>query len=149
GVVADAICRSKNARLTAVSSRRIENAQKFTAQRNGVAAVQGIDRLLSRGDVDAVYVATPTVAKEDIALVAIAAGKHVLIDKPFINHASALRITQASAGRGVAFMDATHFVHHARTSAIQAACPEKIGLPRSLHTTFYFPFADRNNIRFD
>ena len=27
--------------------------------------------------------------------------------------------------------------------------PEKIGSPRSLHTAFYFPFSDRNNIRFD
>ena len=34
-----------------------------------------------------------------------------------------------------------------RPSGRQVA--EKIGSPRSLHTTFYFPFTDRNNIRFD
>ncbi len=149
GVVADAITKAANARLAAVSSRRIENAEKFTAKRHGVAAVQGIDALLTRGDVDAVYVATPTVAKEEIGLAAIASGKHILVDKPFINHASVVRMTQAAAAKGVAFMDATHFVHHPRTAAIRAACAEKIGSPRSLHTTFYFPFADRNNIRFD
>jgi predicted dehydrogenase len=149
GVVADAITKSVNARLVAVSSRRIANAQKFTAKRHGVAAVQGIDPLLTRADVDAVYVATPTIAKEEIGLAAIASGKHILIDKPFINLASVLRITQSAAAKGIVFMDATHFVHHPRTAAIQAACAEKIGSPRSLHTTFYFPFTDRNNIRFD
>jgi predicted dehydrogenase len=149
GVVADAIARSANGRLAAVSSRRIENAQRFTAERRGAAAVQGIDGLLARADVDAVYIATPTVAKEDIALAAIAAGKHILVDKPLISLGSALRMTQAATARGVAFMDATHFVHHPRTAAIRAALAEKIGSTRSLHTTFYFPFADRNNIRFD
>jgi len=73
----------------------------------------------------------------------------VLVDKPFIDHASVLRMTKAAAAKDVVFMDATHFVHHPRTAAIQAALVEKIGTPRSLHTTFYFPFADRNNIRFD
>ena len=139
GVVADAITRSANARLAAVSSRRIENAQKFTAERPGAKAVQGIDNLLARPEVDAVYIATPTVAKEEIALAVIAAGKHLLVDKPFVDHASVLRMTQAAAAKGVVFMDATHFVHHPRTEAIRAACAEKIGSPRSLHTTFYFP----------
>jgi predicted dehydrogenase len=44
--------------------------------------------LLARADVDAVYFATPTVAKEEIAPAAIAAGKHILIDKPFIDRSS-------------------------------------------------------------
>ena len=149
GVVADAIGRSSKARLAAVSSRRIENAEKFTADRHGAAAVEGLDKLLARADVDAVYVATPTVAKDAIALAAIAAGKHVLVDKPFADHASVVRMTQAAAARGVVFMDATHFVHHPRTAAIRAAYAEKIGTPRSLQTTFYFPFSDRDNIRFN
>jgi len=149
GVIADAIAKSKNARLIAVSSRRIENAEGFVAKREGVAAMQGIDALLSRPDVEAIYIATPTVAKEEIALAAIAAGKHVLVEKPFINHASLLRMTTAAAGKGVVFMDATHFVHHPRTAAIQGAGVERIGSPRSLHTAFYFPFSDRANIRFD
>jgi predicted dehydrogenase len=107
GVVADAIAKTANAKLAAVSSRRIENGDKFTAKRHGVATVQGIDALLTRPDVDAVYIATPTVAKEEIGLAAIAAGKHILIDKPFINHASVARITQSAAANGVTFMDAT------------------------------------------
>ncbi len=58
-------------------------------------------------------------------------------------------MTNAAAAKGVAFMDATHFVHHPRTAAIQAAGVEKIGSPRSLNTKFYFPFSERTNIRYN
>lgn len=149
GVVADALAQAEGAQLVAVSSRRLENAQKFVAARAGVEAVQGFEALLDRDDVGAVYIATPTVTKEAIAMAAIAAGKHVLVDKPFIDRASVLRMTEAASAGGVVFMDATHFVHHPRTAAVQAATAELIGSRRSLHTVFYFPMTDRENIRFD
>ena len=119
GVIAEAIGKAKKAKLAAVSSRRMENAQNFVAKFPGAAAVEGIDALLARPDVDAVYIATPTVAKEKIALAAIAAGKHVLVDKPFDGRASAVRMTEAATAKGLVFMDATHFVHNPRTAAIQ------------------------------
>lgn len=148
-VVAVAIAGSSKARLTAVSSRRIENAKKFTEGRPETAPVEGVEALLARPDVDAVYIATPTVAKEAIALAAVAAGKHILVDKPFEDLASVERMTRAAEEKGLVFMDATHFVHHPRTAAIRAAFAEQLGTPRSLHTTFYFPFSDRDNIRFN
>jgi predicted dehydrogenase len=138
GVIADAIVKSQNAQLIAVSSRQIEHAQDFVTNRQGVAAVQGAHTLLSRADIDAVYIAVPTAAKEEIALSAIAAGKHVLVDKPFIDYASLFRIAEAAAVKGVAFMDATHFVHHPRTAAVRAACTEKIGSPDPSTRPFTF-----------
>jgi predicted dehydrogenase len=149
-VVADAIEKSTKAKLAAVSSRSLDNAEKFVSKRPGAtAAVAGVENLLKRADVGAVYVAAPTAAKEAIALAAIAAGKHVLVDKPFADAGSVLRMTKAADAAKVLFMDATHFVHHPRTAAIQTAIAEKIGTPRSLHTAFYAPITDRNNIRFD
>lgn len=149
GVVADAIGKASNARLVAASGREIGTAQKFVAERAGVAAVQGFEALVGRADVDAVYVAIPTALKEEVTLAAIAAGKHVLVDKPFADRASLLRMTDAATKKGVAFMDATHFVHHPRTATVRAATAEKIGAPRSLQTVFYFPMTDPNNIRFN
>lgn len=149
GVIADAIAKSAEVSLSAVSSRRAANAAAFIQDRPGVASVEGTAALLARPDVDAVYVATPTVAKEAIALAAIAAGKHVLVEKPFASRESVLRMTEAAAAKGVVFMDATHFVHHPRTAAIQAAMSATIGTPRSLHTSFCFPFSGGPNIRFD
>ncbi len=148
-VVAGSIERAENARLSAVSSRKLVSAQAFAAKRAGAEAVEGLGALLGRDDVDAVYIATPTTTKEQIALAAIAAGKHVLVDKPLPDYDAVKRMTDAAAARGLVFMDGTHFVHHPRTAAIRAAIADKIGTPKSLHTTFYFPFDDQANIRFD
>ena len=149
GVVATSISKSKQAKLTAICDRELGIAQAFAATRPGVEAVDGVKALLAREDVDAVHVATPTAAKLDIALAAIAAGKHVLVDKPLMDHSWVEQMTEAASAKGVLFMDATHFVHHPRTKAIREAIPALIGRPRSLHTTFYFPVTDRTNVRFD
>ncbi len=149
GVIANAVEKSTNAKLCAVSGRRIETAKTFVRDRNGVDPVQGFENLLGHPDVEAVYIATPTAPKEEIALAAIEAGKHVLVDKPFVDKASVERMTSAAMAKGVVWMDATHFVHHPRTAEVKRVTPEKLGLPRSLHTAFYFPFSERDNIRFD
>jgi predicted dehydrogenase len=105
--------------------------------------------LIARDDVEAVYVATPTSAKEEVASRALAAGKHVLIEKPLHSAESFKRLSALAREKGLVLMDATHFVHHPRTSAMRARLADLIGSPRSLHTMFYFPFSDRENIRFD
>ena len=136
GVVAEAIGRPRmRTAWPAVSSRRIENAEEIRGP-SGIPArrrSKGSTRCFARDPTSSrVYVATPTVAKEAIALAAIAAGKHVLVDKPFDRRASAERMIKAAAAKGLVFMDATHFVHNPRTAAIQQAIAEKIGSPRSL-----------------
>lgn len=154
GVMANAMNKSPRARLVAVSGRSIERARAFIngqsqPDHSQIEPVQGIDPLLARTDVDALYIASPTTSREEIALKAIAAGKHILVEKPFADLASVERMTSAAQARGVLFMDATHFVHHPRTAAIRADIPVRIGAPRSLHTRLYFPLSDRSNIRFD
>ncbi len=147
--IADAIEASAKARLAAVSSRTLARAEAFVAGRPGTRAVAGLAGLLTGDDVAAVYVATPTTAKEDCALAAIAAGKHVLVDKPFMDAPSVERMARAAATRGLVFMDATHFVHHPRRAAVRAALAERVGTPRVLHSVFYTGLKDRSNIRFD
>ncbi len=149
GEVADAIQQAGNARLAAVSSRALNRAQEFVAARAGARAVEGLEPLLARDDVDAVYVAIPTALKEAVALAAIAAGKHVLVDKPFMDAASVARMAKAASAAGLLFMDATHFVHHPRRAAVQSVADERIGKRLGLHCVFYGPLDDRSDIRFD
>ena len=148
-IVANSIVQATNAKLTAVSSRKQITANTFVENHPGVAPLEGIDALLARNDVEAIYIGTPTTTKEQIALAAIDAGKHVLVDKPMLSHESAKRMIEAAISKKLVFMDATHFVHHPRTKLIREAIPEKIGIPKSLHTSFYFPFSDSENIRLD
>jgi predicted dehydrogenase len=103
--------------------------------------------MLTSKSIDAVYVATPTSAREEICLFAAANGKHVLGEKPFANLPSLRRITAACRKSGVGFMDGTHFVHHPRTVQIKATLREKLGWPWSVDSAFQFGLTDADNIR--
>src|SRR5262245_17853845 len=112
--------------LAAVSSRKLETAKEFATQ-HGIPGVYGsCQKMLSSKAVDAVYVATPTSAREEICVFAAVNGKHVLGEKPFANLPSLRRITAACRKSGVAFMDGTHFVHHPRTAQLRNTLQEKV-----------------------
>ncbi len=133
----------------AVSSRRQASALAFASRHALPAAYDDWQALLAAPDIDAVYVATPTAAREPIALQAARQGKHVLAEKPFASLASLRLITQACASRGVAFLDGTHFVHHPRTALLKASLAERIGRVQALRCSFFFPSGDRSNMRYD
>jgi len=133
--------------LAAVASRKIETAKQFANTHRIPAAFGSWSEMLASKAVDAIYVATPTAAREEICLLAAANGKHVLGEKPFANLSSLRRITAACRKNGVGFMDGTHFVHHPRTAKIKATMREKIGWPWSIDSTFQFGLTDADNIR--
>lgn len=57
-------------------------AAQATARRFGIPDVEDVDALLGRDDVDLVYIATPPFLHHPQALAALAAGKHVICEKP-------------------------------------------------------------------
>ncbi|GAA3216418.1 Gfo/Idh/MocA family oxidoreductase [Dactylosporangium siamense] len=64
----------------------------------GARAEPGVEALLARPDVDAVLIATPHDTHEPLAVAALDAGKHVLLEKPLANDLrSARRIAAAAA----------------------------------------------------
>jgi UDP-N-acetylglucosamine 3-dehydrogenase len=69
------------AHLIAIADRDVERAKQFAAKFN-TDYCGNIDEILARDDVDAVTICTPTVTHADLALQAIEAGKHILIEKP-------------------------------------------------------------------
>jgi predicted dehydrogenase len=79
---------------------------------HGIAAYADIGDALPR--VDAVVIATPPASHAALALKAIAAGKHVLIEKPMATtSAEARRIVDAAAAAGVVLMPGHTFEHNA------------------------------------
>lgn len=70
----------------------------------GCTAVASVDELIDLG-VDALVIAAPTHLHHDVALAAIAAGKHVLVEKPIApTVAEAEAIVAAAKAKGVALM---------------------------------------------
>ena len=72
-----------NGEVIAVASRAQESAEAFAAEYGIPKAYAGYQRLLDDPQVDAVYVATPHTMHYRNTADAIAAGKHVLCEKPF------------------------------------------------------------------
>ncbi|MBL8165712.1 MAG: Gfo/Idh/MocA family oxidoreductase [Anaerolineae bacterium] len=149
GVVARAMRDVPNGQVTAVASRRRESADEFAAEYSVENVFNTWQELVASDAVDAVYVATPTDVREEVAVAAAQHGKHVLGDKPFANLDSLQRIIAACRANGVAFMDATHFTHHPRTAQIRRELAERVGTVGGIRSAFFFPNDDRSNIRYN
>jgi len=64
-----------------------------------VDVVPDVDALLRRADIDLIVVATPNAQHHPVAKAALAAGKHVVVDKPFTLDAGQARDLAALAAR--------------------------------------------------
>lgn len=88
--------------LAAVCDTDEARARKVAA---GADIETSVERLLLRDDVDAVAIATPARTHRAIAMAALEAGKHVLVEKPLASsRVEALDIVRLAAERGLTVM---------------------------------------------
>ncbi|MEU7858376.1 Gfo/Idh/MocA family oxidoreductase [Nonomuraea sp. NPDC049141] len=107
-------------RLVAVSSRSVERAEAFAAERGIEYVLGSTEQLVRHPEVDVVYVATPQSAHLAVGLAAIAAGKHVLIEKPItVTAAEARTLSEAAQAAGVLVMEAMWSRYLPQTSVIR------------------------------
>ncbi|MGV8859054.1 Gfo/Idh/MocA family protein [Rhodoglobus sp.] len=106
-------------KLVAVASRSLDRAQDF-ANTWGIANAYGdYAELLANPDVDVVYIAAQQHVHRDLALQSIAAGKHILVEKPFaMTGAEAREIVAAARAAGVFAMEAMWTRYLPQTSII-------------------------------
>ena len=113
-VLTDAMVRAPQwAVPVAVASRSRERAKAFAAKYPGVTPVLGCAALVTRADIDAVYIASPPSEHLAHALLALDAGKAVLCEKPLTTCAKDTeRLAQVAREHGVFLMEAlwTRFV---------------------------------------
>ncbi len=116
GIAADfceALTRSRRCRVVNVAGSSPAKARHF-AERFGLDGwSEEISHLLADRGVDAVYIATPHPLHEDHALKCIAAGKHVLCEKPLtLDEPGAARVLAAAKRQGVFVMEAFMYRCH-------------------------------------
>jgi predicted dehydrogenase len=93
--------------VTAVGSRTRESAKRFAADFGLAAAHPSYEKLVADPAVDLVYVATPHPFHYPNALLALDAGKHVLVEKPFtLNAVQAQQLVSRAADRGLVALEA-------------------------------------------
>lgn len=104
--LADAVNINPDSTLVAVASKSAERAQAFAEQYN----IEGTDdyaALLSRTDIDVVYIATTHNFHYENALLALQHKKHLLIEKPFtVNAAQARELIELAQRNGCFMMEA-------------------------------------------
>ncbi|MET0401799.1 MAG: Gfo/Idh/MocA family oxidoreductase [Cystobacter sp.] len=125
-------------RVQAVASRDVERARRFAATYGVPRVHESYERLVEDPGIDIVYVASPHSEHKRQALLAISAGKHVLVEKPLaLNAAEAREIAGAARAAGVFAMEAMWSRFLPRTVLLERLLREGVlGEPRVVTADF-------------
>ena len=124
----------------AIASRSIEKAQAFAERWNIAKAYGSYEEMVADNDIDLVYIATPHSHHHPHAMLALNAGKPVLVEKAFTaNAAEAQELTDTARKKGLfiteaiwtRYMPLSHKVREIMESGI-------IGEPRVLTATLCY-----------
>jgi predicted dehydrogenase len=135
--------------VAAVAARDKSRADAF-ALRHGIPKAYGsYEDLLADPDIDAIYNPLPNSRHGPWTLRAIAAGKHVLCEKPFASNADeAAQVADAAAGSGLVVMEAMHYRYHPLMRRLSELVAE-LGPVRHIQCWTSFAIADPDDIRYD
>jgi predicted dehydrogenase len=136
-------------RIDAIASRDLTRA-KATAAKLGIAKSYGsYEELLADPAIDAIYNPLPNELHVPWTLKALAAGKHVLCEKPIAldaEEAKQLIAAREKSGKLVAEAFMVRF-HPQWRRTREIARSGEIGTPRAIHTFFSYYLLDPSNIR--
>jgi predicted dehydrogenase len=135
--------------VAAVAARDAGRAAAY-AKDHGISRSYGsYDDLLADPEIDAIYNPLPNSLHAPWTLNAIAAGKHVLCEKPFaLNAAEASRVADAAEASGLVVMEAMHYRYHPLTDRL-AEEVASIGPVRNIQCWTSWAIASPADIRWD
>lgn len=136
--------------VAAVAARNLDRARSYAAEHGIPTALDSYDELLASDDIDAVYIPTPNGLHGRWTRAAIAAGKHVLCEKPFAANADeADAVAAVAAESDVVVMEAFHNLYHPVTQYMaDVIASGELGSIRSIDADFAFSIPDQpDNVR--
>jgi xylose dehydrogenase (NAD/NADP) len=138
-----------NASFVAVASRDRSRARSF-AERFEIPKVHdSYEALLADPGVDALYIATPNSLHHSMTMRALAAGKHVLCEKPYTRHPNeVVEAFDAAEAKGLVLMEAFMWRHTPEVKRFLELLPE-IGELRSIRSTFAFAMETTQDVRLE
>jgi D-xylose 1-dehydrogenase (NADP+, D-xylono-1,5-lactone-forming) len=135
--------------ISAVASRDGARAQAYASEHGIERSYGSYEALLADATIDAVYISLPNSLHHEWTLKAIAAGKHVLVEKPYSRRSAEVEEAwAAAAAAGVVVMEAFMWRHHPQATVARSLVAEgAIGRLTLIRTTFSFPLLELANIR--
>ena len=137
--------------VVAIAARDRDRAADAAREHGIPTAHDSYEALLADASIDAVYIPTPNGLHGRWTLAAIAAGKHVLCEKPFTANAEEARqVAAAAAASPVVVMEAHHASHHPQTKrATEIVSSGMLGDLISAEASFIVPMPPSNDIRWN
>lgn len=136
--------------IASIAARDESRARSF-AKRHGIARVSpSYDALLEDPDIDAVFVPLPNGLHGKWTRRALAAGKHVLCEKPMAANADeAAAMAEAAERAGRVLMEAFHWRHHPLAARmIEIARGGSLGRVKRIEASMCVPVPLPGNIRY-
>ena len=135
--------------IAGVGSRDPAKADAYAAAHGIPRAHGSYEALLTDPELDAVYISLPNGLHHDWTMKALAAGKHVLCEKPYSRHPEEVEEAFAAAeASGLVLMEAFMYRHHPQTRLVERLVREgALGRLLSIRATFTFPLRDHTNVR--
>jgi predicted dehydrogenase len=141
--------RSPEVSVTAVGSRTFERARAFAAANDIPRAHGSYEDLLADPEVDAVYISLPNSLHHPWTMASLAAGKHVLCEKPYTHHPA--QVTEAfdtAEARGLVLEEAFMWRHTPQVRRVLELLP-RLGPVRVVRSTFAFLLSRDYDVRID
>ncbi|MCB9519673.1 MAG: Gfo/Idh/MocA family oxidoreductase [Myxococcales bacterium] len=146
--VGPALAGAADSTVSAVASRTLERAAAKAAALGATTALDSYAALLDPDLVDAVYISLPNALHAEWTLRAVAAGLHVLVEKPMTTCArDTAEIGRAARSRGVRVVEAFMYRAHPQWDALRSAVlAGTIGDVVSIDGAFTFELDDPDSI---
>ncbi|WAC89157.1 Gfo/Idh/MocA family protein [Mycobacterium sp. Aquia_213] len=137
--------------VAAVAARDQSRARAFAAKHDIARVHDDYDALIADPDLDAIYNPLPNGLHGKWTRAALAAGKHVLCEKPFTaNAAEAREIAALAATSDRVVMEAFHYRYHPLTlRAEEIIASGELGKLKHVEATLCFPLPRFSNIRYN
>ena len=137
--------------VAAVAARDVSRARAFAAK-HGISRVHdSYEALIADPDLDAVYNPLPNGLHGKWTRAALAAGKHVLCEKPFTaNAAEAREIAELTAKSDRVVMEAFHYRYHPLALRIEEIIASgELGKLQRVEAALCFPLPNSSDIRYN
>jgi predicted dehydrogenase len=137
--------------VAAVAARDASRAQAFAAKHDIPRVHDAYDKLIADPDLDAVYNPLPNGLHGRWTRAALAAGKHVLCEKPFTaNAAEAREIAELAANSDRVVMEAFHYRYHPLSlRAEEIIASGELGKLERVEAALCFPLPKFSDIRYN